>query len=54
MSRFVGRRFALIEIDDMTGDDIDGHIIYAFEVQQSPVGQAVSRWLERRRSKAAS
>lgn len=40
-----GRRFALIEIDNLTPDDFDGHIIYAFEVREAPAWRALRRWV---------
>ena len=47
-----GRRFALIEIDWMTSDDdaveadveFEGHILYAFEVVESPTWRRLRHW----------
>jgi hypothetical protein len=45
VSRFAGRRFALVELDTLTEDYFDGHVIYAFEVKPSPVTLRLRRWV---------
>jgi hypothetical protein len=42
--KLTGRRFALIEIDWMTDDDFEGHVLYAFEVRPSPTLRRLRHW----------
>lgn len=41
----IGRRFAIIEIDKLTERHLEGHVLYAFEVQAAPVWLRVRRWV---------